>query len=344
MNKNITIILIVISILSAGIAAFADSVSELSDNQYDYEEDFEYMDDEDDMDDTDDSDDADDMDDTDDSDDDDVSSSGSVSGEVDYTPDPTRKPKIIFRPYKKLIQTTIPSTPKPSYPPAVYRSPAPTPTATPSPTPVVTVKPTPMPKRTPYMNIFDHPAFMWQYLPGEFGVNMLVSRAELACIFSGVLIDKYDAGIEYTVTYKDVKQDDPFRNYIGFISQYDLIPTENDETFEPNKFITRADFAVILAAIADDKKGYSDFIDVPDDYWAKEYIDKAVAQGWIAGTEDRLFYPDKCITRGEVAKILVTILGRDTDETLKMPNLPQFSDVPPSHWAYPYVMDSVVVR
>ncbi|MCH5186661.1 MAG: S-layer homology domain-containing protein [Oscillospiraceae bacterium] len=251
--------------------------------------------------------------------------------------------KHIYTPFPVLVQTTVPMTPKPSYPPAVpiKKTPTPKPSSTPKITP--TPKPTPMPKRVPYVNIFDHNRFMWEYTNGEFGLNMYVSKAELAVIFSGILMDSYDPGEKYTVVYEDVTEDSPFGNYIGFISQYDIIKEKSDKEFEPNKMITRADFAFILSGFTEDN-GYSGFIDVPNDYWAKEYIDKVASKGWMTGTDDGRFRPDKFITRGEIAQALVRFLGRDTEETLKIQNLPRFSDVSPDDPLYPYVMAAATYR
>lgn len=262
--------------------------------------------------------------------------------EEDETPKSRRK-KSKFKPYERIIQTTLPITPKPSYPPAVPIKITPTPTVKPTLEPTQTPKPTRMPERKPYVDIFNHNRFMGEYTAGEFGVDMYVSKAETAVIFSGILMDKYDSGTEYPVIYEDVSPDSPFKNYIGFISQYGIMDEDSENEFYPNKMMTRADFAVILSKFTEDK-GYSDFIDVPRDYWAKEYIDKAAAQGWMTGTSDGRFMPDKYITRGEIAKILVTFLDRDIEATLKIENLPQFSDVPPEHWAYPYVMAAATYR
>jgi len=180
-------------------------------------------------------------------------------------------------------------------------------------------------------------------MPNNFGISMPVSRAELAMVFSYLLIDPYNPDIVYEVPYDDVKEDDPFRNYIGFISQYNLPLTPSEDSFFPNEFITRAELARILAGFTD-KKGNSVITDVPSDYWAKDYINKVISASWMSCDSEGKFNPDRSIKRAELAKIIVTVLNRDTSEITAMDNLPVFEDVPVNYWAYPYIMDAVTEK
>ncbi len=50
------------------------------------------------------------------------------------------------------------------------------------------------------------------------------------------------------------------------------------------------------------------FIDVPDNHWAKEYIDTISNMGVMQGYEDNTFKPDNPISRAEMAVIIKRVL------------------------------------
>lgn len=70
------------------------------------------------------------------------------------------------------------------------------------------------------------------------------------------------------------------------------------------------------------------FTDVPDNYWAKPYIDALSSRGLTAGFEDGTFKPDAPVTRGQIANIVSRTFNLVADkETLA------FSDVGNDYWA-----------
>lgn len=324
MNRKFMIILLVISMMSMSFAALADYEDDDYED-YEYEESY------------------------DDSEEDEQDSEIEEDEETNVnntydedTPEPRRTRKPSYTPYAKIVQTTIPMTPKPTYPPAVSRSPTPKPTKTPDPN--ETPKATKEPKKVPYMSIFSHPQFMWGITETEFCPDMFVSKADLAVVFSYILADEYDAQIEYKLYYEDVDMNNPFANYIAFIDRYDILKPESEKKFEMNKWITRAELAEILSEFTD-KKGESSFIDVSSGHKSKKAINSVVAEGWMsADKKTGKFNPDRAVTRAELAMTLVLMLDRDYEETLRIGNLPSFEDVTPEHWAYPYIMDAVIER
>jgi hypothetical protein len=70
------------------------------------------------------------------------------------------------------------------------------------------------------------------------------------------------------------------------------------------------------------------FDDVPDNYWAKPYIDALSSRDLISGFEDGDFKPDQSVTRAQIANIV----SRTFDLTTDKKSL-QFSDVEGSYWA-----------
>jgi S-layer homology domain len=70
------------------------------------------------------------------------------------------------------------------------------------------------------------------------------------------------------------------------------------------------------------------FDDVPDNYWAKPYIDALSSRDLISGFEDGDFKPDQSVTRAQIANIV----SRTFDLTTDQKSL-QFSDVEGGYWA-----------
>ena len=68
----------------------------------------------------------------------------------------------------------------------------------------------------------------------------------------------------------------------------------------------------------------SNFSDVPNDYWAKEYIDFVVERGIMSGTTDTTFSPSTNINRGQFALCLSKCLGIILENNINT----GFSDVP----------------
>ncbi len=74
--------------------------------------------------------------------------------------------------------------------------------------------------------------------------------------------------------------------------------------------------------------GSSIFIDV-EEGWAKAPILAISEKGWMIGTRDFYFEPNKPLTRAQAATLLVRVLELKGTGN----NLPKFIDVPNNHWA-----------
>lgn len=85
-----------------------------------------------------------------------------------------------------------------------------------------------------------------------------------------------------------------------------------DNTFRPENNLTRAEFARILCAALDleayRKVPAKSFKDVPDAYWAKDYIAAVCSYGYMRGYPDGSFKPDGHIRGSELAAVLSQIL------------------------------------
>ncbi|WP_128101972.1 S-layer homology domain-containing protein [Paenibacillus sp. DCT19] len=103
-----------------------------------------------------------------------------------------------------------------------------------------------------------------------------------------------------------------------------------DGTFRPNTPITRAEMAVLLSRIFDDRSmnepSSLGFNDVDTSYWAKDAITLVSANGWMIGQFSGSFLPGKTITRAEMAAIVARFIEHSEVNEIT------FTDVR-GHWA-----------
>lgn len=106
----------------------------------------------------------------------------------------------------------------------------------------------------------------------------------------------------------------------------DVAETDADDTPES----TVPDTGAIIsseAATAEPKEALN-FQDVPNDHWAKTYIDALSSRGLISGYENGTFRPEEPVTRSQVAEVV----SKTFDLTADKENL-EFSDVESDYWA-----------
>lgn len=70
------------------------------------------------------------------------------------------------------------------------------------------------------------------------------------------------------------------------------------------------------------------FVDVPENYWARPFIDALSARGIVSGFVGDYFRPDRPVTRAEFAAILQDAFDQSPGE-----NTTLFNDVPSNFWA-----------
>jgi hypothetical protein len=130
--------------------------------------------------------------------------------------------------------------------------------------------------------------------------------------------------------------------YVQYLYCRGIVSGYIDRTFRPGALTSRVQFLAMLGRA----QGWTlttpatpTFSDVPPTFWGYGYVETAVARGLIGGYADGTFHPVAPVTRAQVAKILVQAAGWGTGVP-PTPVVP-FADVPPSHWAYPYVRTAV---
>lgn len=120
-------------------------------------------------------------------------------------------------------------------------------------------------------------------------------------------------GQAYEIPFADITES-KYKTAIDCVSALGFMNGYNDQTFQPDSNITRAEYVKIMVSIlglknADTYNTNSPFEDVPDNHWAAGYVQSAYKLGLINGDENGLFNPDDDITYAEAVKILIRVLG-----------------------------------
>lgn len=130
----------------------------------------------------------------------------------------------------------------------------------------------------------------------------------ISLILSSLSTTHVSANQKETIRFSDIKNHWA-QNFIEEFLGKGYIEGYGDNTFRPNRNVTRAEFIKIVnKAFGFKQQGKEEFIDVDKDDWYYEDVLKAVKQGYIEGYEDDTFRPNNEITREEACKIIGSIL------------------------------------
>ena len=156
-------------------------------------------------------------------------------------------------------------------------------------------------------------AFMVGFPDGTVRPQGLMTRAEIATLFFRLFTDEYRASVwSQTNSFPDVTLHDWFNNAVSTVANagiIDGIPMPNGN-FEPNRLMTRAEFAAIASRFMDVTATTANVFPDVEGHWAAEYINSLSRFGWITGYPDGTFRPDQNMTRAEVAALINRMLER----------------------------------
>lgn len=135
------------------------------------------------------------------------------------------------------------------------------------------------------------------------------------------------------VSFKDVPERFWTKRSIKSLATLGIIGGYPDNTFRPNKSISRAELTTLLiktrgvTTVEGEETG---FADVKSAHWASFYIKSGVDLKLIQGYPDKTFRPSKALNRAEGVTIITRFAGLpEPDVILEGP----FPDVPGRHWA-----------
>ena len=186
------------------------------------------------------------------------------------------------------------------------------------------------------LNGNDHYAYIQGYADGTVRPNANITRAQVATIFFRLLDeDVRDDNLTTYNTFPDVDEDYWANTAISTMASLGVINGRNSGLFDPDAYITRAEFAAICARFDDSGvAGVTTFTDTAD-HWAEDEISRAAALGWIQGYSDDSFRPDQYISRAQAVTMINRVLCRlpeDTDDLLSGMNT--WTDCHESDWFY----------
>jgi len=187
------------------------------------------------------------------------------------------------------------------------------------------------------LNTEDHFAYIVGYLDGSIRPANNITRAEVSTIFFRLLRDEVrNVNITTNNEFSDVPDGVWFNLAISTMARLGYVRGDwGLDTFRPNDYITRAEFAT-LAARFDSREhvGEDRFPDIAG-HWAANSINRAAQRGWITGYLDGTFMPDQFITRAEAITLINRVLGRDrVDASSLHPDMVTWWDNEPGTWYY----------
>ena len=186
------------------------------------------------------------------------------------------------------------------------------------------------------LNGDDHYAYIQGYADGTVRPNANITRAQVATIFFRLLDE--DVRSDYLTTYNtfpDVNADYWANTAISTMASLGVINGRNSGLFDPDAYITRAEFAAICARFDDSNvSGFDSFTDTFG-HWAEEEIGRAAALGWIHGYDDGTFRPNQYITRAQAVTMNNRVLCRlPEDEDDLLPGMSVWTDCREGDWCY----------
>lgn len=112
--------------------------------------------------------------------------------------------------------------------------------------------------------------------------------------------------------YPDVIDTD-YERPVGVLSSMGIIEGYDDGSFQPEKEVTRAEFAAIIIRFLDMDDividSYTYYNDVGSEHWALSAINQATGMGLIEGDGEGYFRPDDAVIATEALKVIIKALG-----------------------------------
>lgn len=184
-------------------------------------------------------------------------------------------------------------------------------------------------------------AYMKGYEDGTIRPENNMTRAEAATIFYRLLLPEVREKYHSTEnTFTDVASDSWYNVYISTLTNAKILSGYEDNSFRPDKNLTRAEIVKILCQFEEINGDYeTSFIDTKN-HWAEKMINFAFESGWIKGYPDNTFRPDANITRAEVAAVINRYLGRTMTAPEFQQKVNQWKDITQDKWYYKDIINA----
>ncbi|WP_203364575.1 S-layer homology domain-containing protein [Bacillus sp. REN10] len=137
--------------------------------------------------------------------------------------------------------------------------------------------------------------------------------------------------------FKDIKSNNRFYEPIWSLMAKGVLESEDENSYKvaPNKLVTRADAADMIAAMLglELESDHAGFRDVTRDHVRYDSIAALAERGIIDGFKDGTIKPNEVLTRAQMAKMISLSFKYQTNANAVIP----FKDVPKGNWAVPYI-------
>ncbi len=172
---------------------------------------------------------------------------------------------------------------------------------------------------------------------GNFYKDRPVTRAEVAAMLTRVLGDDKHQIVSENITFNDLEDNAWYVGYVTEATSKGLFQGFADGTFRPNRPISRAELAKVIAnyrRFDSSEWGLVEqhFSDI-EGHWAQCEINALKRNGISNGYADKTFKPDQPISRAETVKMINNMLYRQVvdsvDET--------FKDLAKEDWAFGHI-------
>jgi hypothetical protein len=144
------------------------------------------------------------------------------------------------------------------------------------------------------------------YPDGKFKPNNKITRAELASLLVRAL--GFEVPDVKEDQFSDLKAKHWAAKYVKVAVERGIILGYRDNTFKPNKNLTRTEALLMISRFAGivpvELLKEKPFPDVPTTHWAAKNIQAAKNEGILAFLADKPFEPNKTLTRAEAAEML----------------------------------------
>ena len=149
------------------------------------------------------------------------------------------------------------------------------------------------------------------YSDGTFRPNQPMTREEVAALFNNITDDGTAAFL--SSKFKDITSDRWSALAIESVARKNIISGYGDETYKPEKYMSRQEFAVVadnylhyLGYTTEDPTALDNIAYADQKFvapWAQDAVRELATLGFTLYTPGTLFNPEKYITRAEAAEI-----------------------------------------
>ena len=105
-----------------------------------------------------------------------------------------------------------------------------------------------------------------------------------------------------------------YEKSVSLLSQLNIMRGYEDGSFQPQRRVTRAEIATVVSRMLNINVNFGGptYSDVPKSHWAYENIENCTALGLVNGVGDGQYMPSEYVSRTQILKILVCMLGYGT--------------------------------